>query len=178
MKKLLIFMLVLGMSSLAGATVVYEFRAADGLAAISDVDVTVSTDFTLAMVGLVSDQKYEIAVMDQHDWYDKGGLVDFTGATVKTAAGNLGNATPFGDGYICTADDLDDGIPGNNPADGDWITFNLSVLGGADSGTFTFDLVDLGTLEAVGSGSINIIPEPMTIALLGLGGLFLLRRRK
>jgi len=34
------------------------------------------------------------------------------------------------------------------------------------------DIAEVGRYELTG------IPEPMTIALLGLGGLFLLRRRK
>ena len=35
-----------------------------------------------------------------------------------------------------------------------------------------------GSVEVIGQVIVHQIPEPMTVALLGLGGLFLLRRRK
>jgi hypothetical protein len=54
----------------------------------------------------------------------------------------------------------------DNAVESDWIEIDWT-------GTYgTEDLIPLsGT-------AIHVIPEPMTIALLGLGGLFLLRRRK
>jgi len=44
-------------------------------------------------------------------------------------------------------------------------------------GTVTISLLDYNTLEVLDTITINQIPEPTVIALLGLGGLFLRRRK-
>jgi hypothetical protein len=44
-------------------------------------------------------------------------------------------------------------------------------------GTVTLILFDSGTLEILDTQVIHQAPEPMTVALLGLGGLFLRRRK-
>ncbi len=49
------------------------------------------------------------------------------------------------------------------------------LLAGVD---LVVELYDAGTLLLIDSAIIKQIPEPMTLALLGLGGLFMLRRRK
>jgi hypothetical protein len=51
------------------------------------------------------------------------------------------------------------------------------LLGGIGSMTSDYKMIGMG-LEFGPGITITQIPEPMTIALLGLGGLFLLRRRK
>ena len=59
---------------------------------------------------------------------------------------------------------------------GQWFQFNVTTYA-VSSGQDSMQL-DVYTGPGWGlTGSINVIPEPMTIALLGLGGL-LLRRRK
>lgn len=177
MKKLLILMLVLGMASAANAVVVsYEYRDAAATSVISAVDVTVSTDFTLVIIG-------DREGADGWSWggkiYDhaaQGGVADMTSASmVGTNAGSMRGISGYSityDGYDFTAGDL-----GTGGADDDWFIINLSVLGGQDSGTVTIDSLnpDYTVLESM---SIDVIPEPMTIALLGLGSLVLLRRRK
>ena len=193
MKKLLILMLVLGMASLANATVTYQYRDAAGTTPISVVNVSISTNFTVVVSGLAADMGLTGGVYDNNDWFNPGGLVDFTGYAIvpnsgtgsldgtSPRAGNLANITHFGtmDGYTFTIDDLEDADATNDPESGDFFVFDLSVLGGATSGSFTIDILDSGNNDIgdVGGGTMDIVPEPMTIALLGLGGL-LLRRRK
>jgi hypothetical protein len=77
--------------------------------------------------------------------------------------------------------------------DAQWIEFNvlsfppapqiaagnhveLTVIG-LSEGTTRLNLYDQGGEQVVASVDINVVPEPMTIGLLGFGGLFLLRRR-
>jgi hypothetical protein len=52
--------------------------------------------------------------------------------------------------------------------------YDVTVKGLA-TGTFGLDSDNLGTNDVL---EITVIPEPATIALLGLGSLFMLRRRK
>ena len=71
-------------------------------------------------------------------------------------------------------DAFDGAAPGMpTVANTNWYVFNLV---GAKSGDH-IDLYDYNTSVQAPVGVLNIIPEPATIALLGLGGL-LLRRRK
>jgi hypothetical protein len=66
-----------------------------------------------------------------------------------------------------------------NPSDpilaGAHININLV---GVTEGVTTVDLYDTSGMVFLDSAQITVLPEPMTIALLGLGGLFMLRRRK
>ena len=63
-------------------------------------------------------------------------------------------------------------------APGDWFVFELEDLGAAPGFPHLIDIYDYDVSFYTPVGTISLIPEPMTIALLGLGGLFLVRRRK
>ena len=174
MKKLLILTLVLAMASMASATVTYEFRDSTATSAISSAPAGGS--YTLVMNGLVTDQKYEMGVYDGAG--ASAGKFEFTGVTILAAAGDGGKATHWGspyDGYDCTAEDLFGDVPPNS-ADGDWMIFAFDVDSGA-TGTLVVDLTSLVSPYPVLDTAEILIPEPMTIALLGLGGLFLRRRK-
>ena len=66
---------------------------------------------------------------------------------------------------------------GGGISTGEWSTVNFR---GLSVGTYTVELTrdagSTGTLLA--TADITVVPEPSTVALLGLGGLFLLRRRR
>ena len=171
MKKLLVLMLVLGMASLANA----------GLVDVLDLDLTDSTT---------------LVVRATNDWaagetYDYGVMligVTLTGASnVDTSAlavtlvqdSNNGQAGPpwaaFRDplGFIGIAAATANLDPEN--------AFTVS----SPFAIFEIDFTGIGTAQIIGLGAnlgtngpvSGYIPEPMTMVLLGLGGLFLRRRK-
>ena len=162
MKKMLILMLVLGMTSIASAT------------------LTLGPDIVLNNVGDTG----AIQVLSDADggygcWV---GLPDLTivaydGDPTFTPAGN-----PNGDSLMPKYDalwygeiivsSLDPGAPILADAH-----ININLVGVAE-GVTTVDLYDTSGMVFLDSATITVLPEPMTIALLGLGGLFMLRRRK
>ena len=160
MKKLLVLSLVLGIASLATA----------GLT-ISAANVT-ETSFDLVISGLGSD------VPNEASGSINGGVYgDLSGdsLTVLAANGNLGggNYIESYDGWDFTVGDLAAGAV----ADGDWIS--ISYSGAAAGTTYSFDMYDyaVSSFTAVGGIDVTTVPEPATMALLGLGAL-VLRRRK
>ena len=167
MKKLLIFMLVLGMTSVASAA----------LSAVSPyTDDIVTWD-------VIGDQFVghgdSLGTYNGMVWVTSGGSLTPNATTTKAAgvnneAGDAGTVTAGTPGaYATYAADLSvDVLP--NQAVGDWFVFDIAF----DGPEMVVDIYNASNQWVEPVGSVTIIPEPMTIALLGLGGLFLLRRRK
>ena len=160
MKKLLIFMLVLGVASTASAVTVLD-----------DIRLDLSGT-TLTVVGLTAGASFDGGI------YDEAVTIESytTPKTVNSNAGSLGAIDLFsGTGY--NGFDITVGSTGlEDPAwpvvAGDWFTVEYS----GDVGD-VMQIYDYGVSATVAVGTLNIVPEPMTIALLGLGGLFLRRRK-
>ena len=167
MKNLLILMLVLGLASTASATLSLNPSGdrPDTPAGAFAVEV-VSTDTTMYtwFVALTSTTF--------------GGI---TGVTVETPAGDAGSATLLGDlaGFfsVYQIEALDMSDPFNSVQPGAQFTVNLNFTGTDPSHSLGLVLLDPG-VSMISSTTLHGVPEPMTIALLGFGGLFLLRRRK
>lgn len=168
MKKIVILMLVLGLATAANAAVSWEFRDEAGTTAITSVDIT-SPNFTIVISG-----SYPAGGAGQFNLYDAvgpGGDADFvTGATPGPALGSLGALsildTAF-DGYTVNYADT-------AAQSGVVATLTLTAL---QIGLLTVDNWNTAFTEVLDSASIPIVPEPMTIALLGLGGLFIRRKK-
>ena len=213
MKKLLILLLVLGLTSAASATTVslmdpgvtvdatgtriYIAVDMSGLEALA-VTITASGDATITggiMAAEASDfgvkaTDYDTVIVTDGGW--QNGLSFNTVITGGTKAElGLGHfeSTIFGATTVpakampIMPGDLGMAVSVHTP-----IAYIDIVATGAGSVTLTMvdgSVYGNNTLDRegpiAGFGSplcLDTIPEPMTIALLGLGGLFLLRRRK
>jgi hypothetical protein len=184
MKKLLIFILVIGMASAANAMVL-------GISADGDPDPVDST------IVLAPSETIELDIFDT-EGYSIGDDVYFVLVTlpsVGTISGGEINlaSNPPPDTYV-----LDDAVgtgfwPGPENGIGgsivyygtsgtfgpgvyiDGIEFHCEGPGDAVIELWTsIDFVDWGLEDAV---TIHQVPEPTTVLLLGLGGLLLRRRR-
>ena len=164
MKKLLVLMLVLGMSSLASSAIVLDGPAAP----------------------IVEGDTVSIGINNT----DGGDYLAYLNVSLVSAVGHVmsnpqltalaGDISKVGAPYVY--------------ADGDEIEVTLAQSEGTSTPgvQFTWDLkcmkrfvfVTVQLWDAADFSApvdvlqIEQIPEPMTVALLGLGGLFLLRRRK
>ena len=179
MKKLLILMLVLGMASLASATPVMV---------VSNTTPTLGSTFTVTISGTSAeasgatwdDGGYEGVIALDYDNYTDGAdnpYISFESLTptIETAAGASAGTTPatgnvawvaaFGFPEPSEVKDVDEGL---------WFTWTLN----ADAlGTTMVDFLNAGWSTTLDDQLVTIIPEPVTIALLGLGALFLRRRK-
>jgi hypothetical protein len=173
MKKLMFLILVVGIASSANARMVLELQMGDA----DTVDIVATAGY------LTGDDIYFFVFGDTS-------LVTVSGGTVgvKEPIGPVPKDTeiyddpimvpqpppsPFSDGVwgLIGAIAGGDCPPGVIIEEIEW-----SLVGGATEAEIslfnTTDFVTFNTLSTI------TVPEPMTIALLGLGGLFVLRRRK
>ena len=165
MRKLVLLMLVLGMTSLANAGIVVD----------TVPDFTYGGDVITLVIG--------------NDTPAAGGTIDLT---LNVSCACDGRASVLGEWMLPPATaatitedyhgvdfDFTNGTIGLNVM-GDWLEVSFTVSRWVKSG-MTVDLTWGGTILGMTPDDVSIlvlIPEPTTITLLGLGGLVLLRRRK
>jgi len=169
MKRLLLLMLVLGMASSANAVLIQV----DGQDPSQVVDI--AEGFT-SVISVVSE--------DASSWLgyiivEEGGTGVLGEAAKLDAAGDIGAFSAYseagwGDGYELTVSMSQGGVPAI--AVGPQFTMNYS--GGVLGETARISLfLDPNYENPLDSVAVTIVPEPMTVILLGLGGLFLRRRK-
>ena len=168
MKKLLVLMLVLGMGSLASAALILDAPA--------EVDVRTVTEFDVTISGTAADAPFAGGV------YADPQYSDVTATAGKgNGLGNLGAVKAYNDGafngWDFTVDELKPVDPEDFVAD-DWSVV-LTYGVGAEGTSQDYGLFDYAVSydNAVQMATVKSVPEPMTFALLGLGGLFLRRRK-
>ncbi|BDS05180.1 hypothetical protein NT6N_02200 [Oceaniferula spumae] len=154
-----------------------------------------SSTLVIGSTGSVSFLKAWISISDDTG---SSSLINFVGVGGSlTFTGGFGGGTNDGAGTVRLYDSFGDGgndgtlgtgadetinslIAGGNLGDvNDWASatyedlWNIGLLqrNGANSGTFTDNFV-------VNGGTLTAVPEPSSVALLGLGGLALIMRRR
>lgn len=176
MKKLLVLALVLGMATMANAGLV-----------LSPMPTEVLTGGTFT-IDITSNAIISAGVGE----YAGFGLVVET-SLASLAGGLVVNTTDPGvslfDGVMAGAGFPPpagtEGVSGtvlavNGPIAANMLFQGITFTAGQLVGLATVTLVgtqDYATLEVLGSAQVLITPEPMTMALLGLGGLFIRRRK-
>ena len=171
MKKLLVLALVLGMASLASASLTWTVSGTG----VTSVDV--------AKGGTVTVEIYS----DSAEAYPKGAAYlgtyespvysSITGITATAAAGGNYVIADVGGTYpnFWTVLAVDTQEP-FTVATGIqfYVTFTAGTTLGSNSWMLDEESSAGGPTDYL---TVNVVPEPMTIALLGLGGLFLRRRK-
>ena len=176
MRKLLVLFLVLGMASLgmasvASAAIVIDV---DPLGGNTKVDIAIEAggsltgyDFLVEVVGDAVMSAPTVMALGTGAW--AGPASDDSGlpAAVRVSAGAIlafGGLPIPGEALILSMPLVEGGT---YP-----YTINLSAASAAGT-IFDGETVPMGLIE-----SVTVIPEPMTMTLLGLGGLALIRRRR
>ena len=166
MKKLLILTLVLGFASSASALTVTLDPSGDQPLGVGSYDVYVVSDVD------IMPYSYLVALADK----TYGSIT----VTALSNAGQDASVVSYGDGMgyfnVYAIETLDMSEPFDSILMGNQFQIAVTYTGAAVGEDLTVLLMgpDLSTLDS----TTFQIPEPMTIALLGLGGLALLRRRK
>ena len=187
MKKLLVLVLMLAMTQLASGAIIFDFIPGDALPGATITISLVANDgeqVSGAMIALLTDNGgaagTKIGSAAPGSWDAKFTTKDsgYNGSAVGYGAGDLVAAS----GYTAV------GLP----ATGTLYSYNYTIAATAvNLEVINFTIHDIAaygwvsdvTLEdgskiVPADFAVTVVPEPMTIALLGLGGLFLLRRRR
>jgi hypothetical protein len=162
MKKLLVLALVLGMATLANATLTNGLTLNVTGTAVT-VTGTSTTDWDLVVISNKTLSPLDASALNMSVAPSMSGLMAGFSDLVAGCADDLSAYTSGAVWTITSAS-------GETYKTGTYLT--LTSTAGA---TVTLAQFDEGTTHLVGMQTI--VPEPMTMALLGLGGLFLRRRK-
>jgi hypothetical protein len=168
MKRLVALLLVLGMASAANAV----YLQVDGVAADS-LELVEGTTSVITVVGEDGSSWLGYLIIED------GGAGTLSDITALDAAGDMASAESYeeagwGVGYQLTTGSG----PGSSMPISAGSQFNVTFSGGSQGQTAKISLyLDPEYTTPVSSVDVSIVPEPITIALLGFGALFIRRRK-
>lgn len=197
MKKILVLLLIFGMASLANGayapmTLTLSAPASEDVGNVITVDVAVS--------GLPGDASVQSLINAVVDVTAGGGATYTTSSTVTfntrfnsgtnstgfaNVALNANPPYPYASGSMFSftvtgtaKGTLDFDLSSLSPGSPNYLDLTMAAIdsGGTTHYSFLGAPAGYGPMTIIGT-STTVIPEPMTILLLGLGGLFLRRRR-
>jgi hypothetical protein len=165
MRKILVLFLVLVLSSAANAMLIkVDDQQGDSFEVDVQTTITVVSEDASSWLGYI--------IIEQ------GGAGSLENVVILDAAGDLGAAEAYsedgwGTGYQLSASMS----PAGDPPIAVGSQFSLDYIGAVgDTATISLFL-DPEYTTPVATVNVTVVPEPMTILLLSLGGLFLRRRR-
>jgi len=162
----------------AGALLVSNSISADYAARISTSTANPYFEFSFTVAGLATGETltldsftYDYGTLSGQSAFTRSVESDLGGslASFYSASGNSDGAFTANDTLLSTAFSAAERTLEN----GDTVTFRMQFTNGTSSGS-RYHLIDDLTL----TGTVNAVPEPSAVALLGLGGLALIARRK
>jgi hypothetical protein len=178
MKKLLILMLVMGVASTANAALTLVSSAGDTL------DPTGATNPSITMIGIHNDTAaagqgqgvwLTITETGQGQW--TGVMNSFVPPSPELAELIHYGVVDPGDGVMVDLIEANLAkIPSVNPW-GEGVLSDFEFMCTQQPGDVTITLLDNDLVTVLDTLTISQVPEPITFGLLGLGGLFLRRRK-
>ena len=165
MRKILVLFLVLGLTSAANALII-EVDGQEG----ESFEVDFQTTITVVSEDASSWLGYIIV--------EEGGAGSLEKPVVLDAAGDIGAASAYTEAGWGTGFELSASMgPAGDPAIAAGSQFSFDYVGAVGDTATISVFADPEYTIPVASVNVTVVPEPMTVILLGLGGLFLRRRR-
>ena len=159
MKKTILLTLALGIASLASADLILNAPAT----------VIEGQAYQIVISGTTADAPLDIFLGEFYE-YPANPAGNPTSVTIEAAAGNLAGF------YYYPSYGGVELYAGADVQDGDW--FTMDMVAGPAGTQLVYDFFDFYTsTETPDVLTVEFVPEPVTLALLALGGL-LIRRRK
>jgi hypothetical protein len=169
MKKLLIFVLVLGLASTANAVLELSLNGdTDGPDNITEITIAPSDEITIDVYSPDgAPDKFWLGIAKlggDGEWLGHNLYIPPAPSTMVITDGGYGPDWFYGN-MPTPATDSEPGV---------WFDAVFHCLG---EGTVSIDLYDAGGINVIDAILVTQLPEPATVLLLGLGGLFLRRRK-